>query len=587
MVAEMEQQRRLASLPYLAAALVGILLLGSACTSGALPSPTPAAPTVDIPRPPLAPRWVYEPWVWEDEEHTAAAVLNLVDDYRKHGVPVGAVIIDSPWQTNYNTFDFGPNYPDPAGLIHNLHGRGVKVLLWATPFINVASEDGPERGKAASYDEAAAADYLVDGGRTYVWEKGTGSVVDFFNPDAVAWWYRQLDRAMRLGVDGWKVDSPERSLPEGLQTAAGPRTRREYGDAYYRAFYRYVAERDPEATITARPIAAGTVYAPLDANPVGWVGDQEPNWQGLRSALSSMLQSAEQGYAVLGSDIGGYRPGQRAPNLFLRWTELGALSPLMENGGRGEHRPWQLGPEVLSAYRYYAKLHHELVPYLYSAGVEASATGLPIIGDIDRQAHQAIRYSLGPDLLVAPMVTPDEGRDVNLPADATWYDYWDDDQVIEGPAVLSYQLPLERIPLFIRGGAIIPMQVDDGETGHGGRGSAGHLTLLVYPDGSSARTYRPDARRSVALAATRDGHNVTVQVGPQTERYSIRIKEPGKPTGPMLTRGDVATGLPSFASWPDFDLAAEGWYYDAARHYLWVRFATRDSAARLTYATLP
>ena len=579
-----KQPRLLASRPYLAAALAAILLMGSACASGTSPSPTPAVQTPDVPRPPLTPRCVYEPWVWEDEEHTAAAVLNLVDDYRTHGVPVGAVIVDSPWETNYNTFDFGPNYPDPAGLIGDLHTRGVKVLLWATPFVNVASVDGPQRGKAAPYDQASAAGYLVDGGSSYAWEKGTGSVVDFFNPDAVAWWYRQLDRAADLGVDGWKVDSPERSLPESLQTAAGPTSRREYGDAYYRAFYRYVAERDPEQTITARPIAAGTVYAPLDANPAGWVGDQEPNWQGLRSALNSILESAEQGYAVLGSDIGGYRPGPRASNLFLRWMELGALSPLMENGGRGEHRPWKLGRSVLHAYRYYAKLHHQLVPYLYSAGVEANASGLPIIRDVDRQARQ---YTLGPDLLVAPMVTPDEARDVKLPAGARWYDYWDDDQVIEGPAALSYQLPLERIPLFIRGGAIIPMQVDDSETGHGGRGSAGHLTLLVYPDGSSTRTYHPDARRSVEFGASRDGGNVTIQVGPQTERYSLRIKEPGNPTNPVLTRGDVATALPSFASWPDFDLAVEGWYYDAARHLLWVRFATQDTAARLTYATLP
>ena len=80
MAVNREQPRLLASRPYLAAALAASLLVGAACASGALPSPTPAVQTPDVPRPPLTPRWVYEPWVWEDEEHTAPAVLNLVDE---------------------------------------------------------------------------------------------------------------------------------------------------------------------------------------------------------------------------------------------------------------------------------------------------------------------------------------------------------------------------------------------------------------------------------------------------------------------------------------------------------------------------
>src|ERR687897_729881 len=96
---------------------------------------------------PLAPRWAYEPWVWEDQEHSAEAVRELVAGYRQRGIPVGTVILDSPWQTNYNTFEFGPDYPDPAGLIRELHADNVKVLLWATGFVNVASNDGPQRGK--------------------------------------------------------------------------------------------------------------------------------------------------------------------------------------------------------------------------------------------------------------------------------------------------------------------------------------------------------------------------------------------------------------------------------------------------------
>jgi alpha-glucosidase (family GH31 glycosyl hydrolase) len=548
-------------------------------TPGAVPAPT-AEPSG--PRPPLTPRWVYEPWVWEDEKHTSEAVLDLLDGYRREGIPVGAVLLDSPWQTNYNTFEFGPGYRDPEALIRRLHERNVRVVLWATQYVNVSSIDGPERGKAPHYDEAHAAGYFIEGGRVYEWWKGQGSAIDFFNPRAVTWWYQRMDRAFRVGVDGFKADNGEHRLPDTVQTAAGPKSELEYGAAYYRAYYRYVAERNPEAIILARPYEDGRLYAPVEANPAGWVGDQGPDWQGLREALENILVSAERGYAVVGSDIGGYGDGKRDEDVFIRWTQVGALSPLMENGGLGEHRPWEISRDALRAYRYYAKLHHQLVPYLYSAGVEAHRTGRPIIRDPDRSARQ---YRLGEDLLVAPITSDDKRRDVRLPGGSRWYDYWDDDRIHDGSNTVRHNAPTERVPLFVRAGAIIPMQVDDNETGHGGGGSAGRLTLLVYPESESVRTYSLDAERSLELRSRRQPSGVTVDISPHTERYVLRIKEPSRPSVARLSRGSAEADLTTLSSWEEFERADEGWYYDSKLHYVWARFATRETAARLTYPT--
>jgi len=563
------------ALLVLAAALVSPL--GSALSSFALPGP-------ERPRPPLTPRWAYEPWVWEDEENNADATVSLVDGYIQRDIPVGVVIVDSPWETHYNTFEMAPEYGNPGRLISRLRDRSVRVVFWATGFINTTANDGPGRGLTPNYHEAHAKGYFVNGGLTYAWDKGDGSAIDFYNPDAVAWWYGQMDKAWAYGIDGWKVDAPEGNLPDLVQTAAGWKTNREYGDAYYRAFYRYVAERSPDAIIMARPVDTGTVYAPVEANPVGWVGDQEPDWgpRGIEEALDNILESASLGYSMLGSDIGGYRPGERYHRLFVRWAQLGALSPLMENGGRGEHRPWKLDKDVNRSYRYYAKLHHQLVPYLYGAGVAASEGGLPIIRDGDRHARH---YRLGEDLFVAPLVVRDDRRPVELPSGSRWYDYWDDIDVIAAGTVLDYAADLERIPLFIRAGAIIPMQVADAVTGHGGTGSAGALTLLLYPDGQTTRTLRPAAGQELTVASNRDGASTTVTVSRSEARLVLRIKEPTLPAELVAGGSGQTRPLPKQPTFEGLEQVGEGWSFDEENGYLWVRLPAAEQETTLRYST--
>jgi len=561
--------------------LVVVLIepLGSALSSFAFRSP-------DRPRPPLTPRWAYEPWVWEDEENDADATVALIDGYRERDIPVGVVIVDSPWQTNYNTFEMAREFGNPERLLRRLRDRDVRVIFWATGFVNTVSNDGPDEGPSPNFQEAYDRGFLVNGGRTYEWDKGEGAALDFFNPDAVAWWYGQMDKAWAYGIDGWKVDSPEGNLPDLVETAAGQKTNREYGDAYYRAFYAYVAQRDPDAIITARPYDSGTVYAPIDANPAGWVGDQEPDWgpKGIGEALDNILASAELGYSMVGSDIGGYRPGERFDRLFVRWTQLGALSPLMENGGRGEHRPWRIDEEIVPTYRYYAKLHRQLVPYLYGLGVEAHLGGEPIIRDPDRDGLQ---YRLGEDLLVAPIVTREDERRVELPSGSRWYDYWDGAESNSGGTSLEYEASIERIPLFIRAGAIIPMEVDDDVTGHGSGGSKGALTLLLYPDGETRRVLRPGAGRELTVASRREAGAVTVAIGPSPEPLVLRIKEPARPAALSVEAAGNTTSPAASESFSRLQREDSGWRHDPDDGYVWVRLPASDHETVVRYGTSP
>jgi alpha-D-xyloside xylohydrolase len=236
----------------------------------------------------------------------------------------------------------------------------------------------------------------------------------------------------------------------------------------------------------------------------------------------------------------------------------------------------------VAPYRYYAKLHHQLVPYLYGLGVEAHEGGQPIIRDPNREGRQ---YRLGEDLLVAPIVTRDDRRSVALPAGSRWYDYWDDGRPIAGGVTIEYDDDdLSKMPLYIRAGAIIPMQVSDGETGHGGAGSAGALTLVLYPDGVSQRTVRPEAGRALTVETRREAGVVTVNLGPSTDRLILRIKETTRPAAVALESGGTSTALPAAQAFDALMDATAGWAYDEAGGYLWVQVLPSADATTVRYA---
>ena len=135
--------------------------------------------------------------------------------------------------------------------------------------------------------------------------------------------------------------------------------------------------------------------------------------------------------------------------------------------------------------------------------------------------------------------------------------------MLAGGVSVDYDAAIDRIPLFVRSGAIIPLQVSDGQAGHGGAGSAGWLTLLLYPDGESQRTLYPsDISQPITVSSRRDGTGTLVTVGRSSERYILRIKELERPASIALARDDATSTVPEMATFTDLEGATEGWFYD-------------------------
>lgn len=555
---------------------------------------------------PHTPRWAFEPWVSQDIS-TTAVTRDFVAGFEARDIPVGVVVIDSPWETNYHSFVPNPErYPDFAGLISELKARDIRTVLWMTQFQNLSSfdvEPGGDvyRGPAPDYAVGRRDGYYLDDGELYVWWKGQGAAVDFFNPAAVKWWHRLQDRAFALGIAGWKLDfGDEYVTRDPVKTAAGLVSRQAYGEAYYRDMLSYGTHalgRD-EFTTMSRPWDTSygfpaRFYARKESCPIGWVGDNRRDWVGLVDVLDHVFRSAQAGYVVLGSDIGGYLDlddldltGPTIPfshAVFSRWTALGALMPFMQLHGRGNFAPWTVPEkpdETVALYRYWATLHHELVPFFYSLAEEAYAGGPTLIrpvGDGPTAWAGDWRYQLGDALLVAPIIDDVGRRDVTLPAGARWFDWWDvTGAPLAGGEVLRDvdATDTARVPLYVREGALVPLEVKSGVTGLGSPAHAGKLTLLAWPGATPSRfVLHEDPRLFEVTAAARELRFSSLPRGAFVKLWT---------EAPLTAVSVDGRALVSRADKTALDAAGDG-FTGAGGHFTWVAVPASEGAVTLTW----
>ena len=528
--------------------------------------------TLDAPEaPPIhTPRWAFEPWISKDISDRGDTFA-FVDGFAERDIPVGVVVLDSPWETHYNTFVPHPErYPDFAGMVAELRARDIRTVLWVTQMVNLSSFDveaGGDTylGPSPNFAQGQRCGFFVEGGNVFPWWKGRGAGVDFFNPAAVTWWHRQQDALYAAGIAGWKLDFGDSYIKrDPVQTAAGPVPHQAYSEAYYRDFYADGATRlgTDEFVTMVRPYDRsyefeGRFFARPEHAPVAWVGDNRRDFVGLHDALDHIFRSVEAGYVVVGSDIGGYLDlndqdfSERVPadiEAFNAWVAVGALTPFMQLHGRANLTPWTVPErvdETVAAYRYWAHLHHALVPFFYSLAEAAYGGGEPLLRPQGALADWSgdYRFMVGDALLVAPELSGGGVRDVALPP-GRWFDWWQPAApAVEGGVTLeAVSHPgLREIPLFVKAGAILPVHVDSDANGLGGAGDADALTLLYWPDLSS-----PDAEESAFVLYDVSGETVEItardhrlRVSRTPRRLRVRVWAGAAPAGATVNGAEA------------------------------------------------
>ena len=602
-------------------AVVLTAALCAGCSDDALPVPGPVVedpcarqPDALVTPPPHTPRWAFEPWISKDIS-TTDDTYAFVEGFRERDIPVGVVVLDSPWETNYNTFVPNPErYRDFDVLVSDMHAQDVRVVLWITQMVNEKSFDFESTGDlypgaSPNYDEALACGYFVNEGESWGWWKGVGGAMDFDHPSGTAWWHRQQDPLFDMGVDGFKLDFGDSYVrAETLRTFTGEVPHQHYSERYYEDYFAYgVSRRGADDFVTMVRAwdesydLPGRFFARREHAPVAWMGDNRRDWIGLADALDHMLRSAEAGYPVVGSDIGGYLDrddkniGEDVPFdslVFARWTAVGAMTPFMQLHGRANLAPWTVedhADETTALYRYWATLHHELVPFFYSLAQHAWADGgstVHPVGPLESWAGD-YRYLLGEALLVAPVLEASGVRDIALPEGSRWYDWWDaaGDPIAGGTVLAAYDAAArEVLPLFVREGAIVPMDVGGELTALGTAASADHWTVLVYPGADPTQfdlIEEDDSPTAIDAQALADRYRVSLA---RTVRPTLLRVRTDDAVASVTHNGVAATQRASRA---ELDAAADGWWPDADARVVWVKVPASDVPSDVSLETLP
>ncbi len=510
-------------------------------------------------------RWAYFP---------ESDLIDVAAHLRRDHIPSDVLWLDIDYQHNNWPFTVDEkNYPDFKGMVQRLADEKFKLVVITD--LHIAQQPGMGY---APYDTGMAQDEFVknpDGSVYHGWVwPGNAVFPDFTQARTRQWWSSLFHTFIDDGVAGFWNDMnepsvfnvPGKTMPDDVQhridepgfakrTATHLEIHNIFGMQNSRGTYDGQLALKPNErpfTMTRASYAGGQRYSTT------WTGDNSATWSHLRQTVPQLVNLGLSGFSLAGADVGGFA-GSPPPDLLTKWIELSAFQPIdrdHSSKGTRRHEVWVDGPEQEATRRRFIEERYRLMPYLYTAAEETSRDGLPIDRPLFLEFPHATtdgapfdlttgggEFMFGNSILVAPNPSPEEVADyeVHLPP-GTWYDYWtgtahvqtrpnavqdleQKDKVAPVPPLMVTP-KLEELPVYVRGGSIIPMAPLVQSTAEVPQGP---LTLRIFAPAAdepcSGEVYTDDghsfdfrkgafARVSFTCAVAADG-GMTVSIGKQ------------------------------------------------------------------------
>ncbi len=456
---------------------------------------------------PLTPIWALgfqqSHWSYMTQEEASG----IADRLRADRIPADVLWLDIDYQDRNRPFTVNTKaFPDLAGLVKRLAEQDLHLVVITDLHIAAAPNQS-----YSPYESGMAADFFLKrpDGKPYVGPVWPGDAVfpDFSRTKVRDWWGAQYADFVKMGIAGFWNDmnepaifnTPTKTMPLDTvhrieepgfasRTATHAEMHNVFGMLNSRATYEGALKLAPNLrpfVMTRASYAGGHRYAAT------WTGDNSSSWAHLNLSTTQIVSLGLSGFAYSGDDIGGFAGDPPSSELLTRWIEIGAFNPIFRDHyqkDKAAQEVWVHGPEHEAIRRRYIEERYRLMPYIYALAEENSRTGLPlmrpvfleypeVVGKGSRLGGTESQFLLGRDLLVAPSPTGESpaAYRINLPG-VGWYDYWTGARIA---ATTTEETPrLDRLPVFVRPGAIVPKQPLVQSTVETPQGD---LELAVYP----------------------------------------------------------------------------------------------------------
>jgi alpha-glucosidase len=463
-------------------------------------------------------------------------VLSVARTFREKDIPADTIVFDIHYMDKYKIFTWSErDFPDPKGLLDELRSMGFNVVIMCDPGIKTeegypAYDDGNKKNVFLKYPDGS--NYSGQ-----VWP-GWCNFPDFTDPNTRTWWKEQFKEYIELGVEGFWNDMNEPAtwghmLPENLEfsfdgnKATTRRGRNVYGFQMARSTY----EGAKALLKGKRPFnLTRSGFCGVQRYGAVWTGDNVAYDEHMMLGVRIVNSMGLTGIPFAGYDVGGF-VGDASTKLFARWISIGAFSPFYRGHSMINSRdaePWAFGEEVEQIARNYIKFRYQLLPYLYSLFFEASQTGMPIQRSlaIDYTHDPKIydgrydnQYLFGPYMLVCPVESNKDFVKVYLPH-GEWYSLYDGTRY-PGNTEFILECPVSRLPVFVKSGAIVPLQKTISNTATKNE----ELILHVYDghDKTSFQYYEDDG--STFSYQNGNFHKRTIEFYPLERKLILKESE--------------------------------------------------------------
>jgi alpha-D-xyloside xylohydrolase len=477
---------------------------------------------------PLFGKWAYGYWQCKNRYDSQAEILSIAKRYRTEHIPLDNIVQDWFWWNTMGEPVWNKNYPDPKGMVDELHQENVHLMVSVWPFFRPGSP---------VYDDMAQKGFFIDKTKVAGFHPASMALYDAFNPEARKYYWKLMDTALfKIGVDAWWLDTTEPET-EGreesvlLHNKVGIGSGARYANLFplmtTSAVYQgQRAESEQKRLfILSRSAFAG---AQRNATAV-WSGDIDPNWETFRRQIPAGLNYSLSGNPYWTTDIGGFvsaNPDDPAyRELYARWFEFGAFNPIFRAHGTrstNQNEIWSYGPEMQTILTRYDRLRYRLLPYIYSVAWKTTNENYTPMRalvmdfrDDPRVWNIGDQFLFGPSLLVSPVTEPGAtSRHLYLPK-AEWYNFWTG-EAVEGGRAIDVPASLQDMPIFVRAGTILPMgpaieyaqQSSDPIELRVYTGADGEFTL--YEDEGDTYNYEKGAYATTPIRWNESTHVLTV-----------------------------------------------------------------------------